>query len=513
MSHIGKIGFLIAALSFVIVAAVRFILGAWIPFLFLLIGIAGLALVLSFISDRKLYLEFFTLRTTKHGMNMGALILLVFTLIVCVNYISVRHNKTWDVTKEKLNSLSDQSRSLLKNLKSDVDVKVFYKGADALGERQAIRQALGVYQENSNLFKVRYIDSYLENMLAQEYLAPLQDRDQEAAFMFVEYEGKRIRVDSPFGEEQITSALVKATRRGEMKVYFITGHGEKELQSEAQGGLKAMAQELESASYQTEELSLYDKSEIPSDASLVVVMGPKQPFLDSELTVLKNYLSQGGRLLLAIDPGEKHNFSSWLTQLGVIFKNNYIINLDPVSRQASAAALGVIFDRSSPMTSSLPEGKTLTIFDMASELNIDSSKPESIQVTELVKTAPTSFTMNELKSEVAAPKDPKSFTVVMGSKGKFQSSDAKEFQVVTIGDSDFFTNRLFLVGSNRDFAMNSLAALTDQDDLITIRPKQAQGNKLMLTTGAQMGMVSAGVALPVLLLLLSAVFWYRRRGA
>lgn len=513
MTNLGKIGFLVAALCLVVVAVVRFILGAWIPFLYILVALAGIALLISFISDRKLYMEFFTLRTTKHGMNMGALILLVLGLLVCVNYLAVRHNKTWDVTKEKLNSLSDQSLKVLKSADSDIEVKVFYKGADALGERQNIRQALAVYQESSPRFKVRYIDSYAENMLAQEYLSSLPDRDQEAAFVFVEYDGKRIRVEPPYGEEQITSALVKATRRGETKVYFLIGHGERELSSQTQQGLYAFSEELKSASYQSEELNLYDKSAVPEDAAMVAIIGPKQPLLDNELAVLKKYLVDGGRLFVAIDPGEKHNLSQLVRTVGVDFKNNYVINLDPLTGQASGTSIGVIFDRTSPITASLPEGKTLTLFELASELEPDTSTAKGLEVLELVKTAPTSFTMPELKAQVRAPKEQKSYPIYMSSKGKLSEEGAKEFFVVTVGDSDFLTNRLFLVGSNRDLAMNTMAALTEQDDLISIRPKQAQGNKLILTSGARLGMIIAGVSLPVVLLLLSGVFWYRRRGA
>src|SRR5690606_38639204 len=150
--------------------AVRFILGVWLPVLYIFLAIAGIAFLISVFSDRKLYFEFLTLRTTKHGLNMGALILLVIALIVCVNYVSVRHNKTWDLTVEKLNSLSDQSKKVLDAMDAEAEFKVFFKGTDALEDRQRIKQALSVFQENSSKLKVRYIDSYVENALAQEYL-------------------------------------------------------------------------------------------------------------------------------------------------------------------------------------------------------------------------------------------------------------------------------------------------------------------------------------------------------
>lgn len=518
MSKMGKIGFLVAALCFVVAAAVRFILGAWIPFLYLLIALAAAALVLSLISDRKLYLEFFTLRTTKHGMNMGVLILLVTALLVCVNYLSVRHNKTFDLTVEKINSLSEQSQKVLKSLESDLTVKVFFKGADALPERQEVTQTLNVFREYSSRVKIQFIDAYVDNALAQEYLAALPDRDQAPVFVFVEYGGKRIRVEPgftppQFGEEQVAQALVKATRKEEMKVYFLTGHGERELVSESQQGLLAFKQELESASYVVEELSLFEKAQVPADASIVMVIGPKKPLLEGEITVLKNYLSQGGRMVIALDPGEQQNLSPLVRELGVDFKNNFVIFLDPTKGQASGTSLGLVFDKGHPVTSSLVEGKTLTLFDLTSELTVDAAKPESIRVSELVKTSPNSFLMKELKTEVTAPAAQKSYSIFMEAQGKLTSQAPRDFKAIIVGDSDFVTNRLFLVGSNRDLTMNAVAELSDQKDLISIRPRQSKGTQLILTGPARLAMITAGVSLPVLLLLMSGVFWYRRRGA
>lgn len=512
MSKVGKIGFLVAALCFVVVTAIRFILGVWLPVLYILLAFAAIAFVISILSDRRLYLEFLTLRTTKHGMNMGALILLVLVLIVCVNYISVRHNKTWDLTSEQLNSLSDQSKKVLAGLNADAEFKVFFKGTDALEDRQRIRQALSIFQENSSKVKVRYIDSYVENALAQEYLAALPDKDQEAAFAFIDIEGKRIRIDSPYGEEQITSALIKASRRSEKKIYFLTGHMERELTSESQQGLQGFYNELISASYKPEELSLVDKASVPEDAGLVAIVGPKAPLLDSEISVLKEYLKKGGRLLIAVDPGERHNLSQLTRAIGVDFKNNFIINLDPLTRQASGTAIGVDFDPQHPVTTAFPIGKTLTLFDLASELGRDPSLPESIKLVELVKTSPMSFVLKEIKSQVPPPKEQKSFPLMIAASGKLEDG-TQDFNVIVSGDSDYLTNRLFLVGSNRDLAMNSLASLTDQSDLISVRPKQAKNTQMILTSGSRLGMIMAGISLPIFLLLLSGVFWFRRRGA
>ena len=47
-----------------------------------------------------------------------------------VNYIAVKKAKSWDLTKDKIFTLSDQTVGVLKGLKSDVKVQAFYAGSE-----------------------------------------------------------------------------------------------------------------------------------------------------------------------------------------------------------------------------------------------------------------------------------------------------------------------------------------------------------------------------------------------
>src|SRR5262245_15566375 len=98
MSTPSKICFVVAFVLLVISAATLFMVGQWINLIYVLLGLAALLVVGAILIDVKLYWDFFTMRTTKHGMNMGMLILLAVTFMVCVNYLANKHNKTWDLT-------------------------------------------------------------------------------------------------------------------------------------------------------------------------------------------------------------------------------------------------------------------------------------------------------------------------------------------------------------------------------------------------------------------------------
>jgi ABC-type uncharacterized transport system involved in gliding motility auxiliary subunit len=533
MSFKAKASFLAAFLLVIVGFVVQFMTGAWLPINSVLLAVAGLALVFGVAVDYRLYWEFFTMRTTKHGINMGGMILLTFTGLVCVNYLSQKHNKTWDLTQEKLNSLSEQSSQILKSLDDDLVVKVLYRPMAGQDERQVdvkqrIKQNLAIYMDNSSRIKIRYVNAYVDQAEALRYLSDQPDRDAVPGMAFVEYKGKRIRIDEPFEESQITAAMIKATRQNESKIYFLSGHGEKDIQSEADPGLRDFAKALGDSSFKVEALSLLEKKEIPTDAAVIAIIGPAVGFLDQELQELRKYLERGGKLLIAADPGQRHNLANLTKPLGVEFQNNYVMTMAPLQNAGPAAILGRSFDSGSDVTKSFLMGETFTLFPVASELKIAPDKQANLEVREIVKSDKNSFTIVDPTKPLTGRPETRQVTVAMSVKKsavsqvddateKTEKTDKTEktpaFEAVIFGDSDFMTNRGLLIGMNRELALNAVAALADQKDLLSIKPKVAKGSILTLTNAARWTVLISALLLPVVLLISSGVMWFRRRGA
>ncbi len=528
MSKASKICFFSAFLCLVVLAAFQVMAGGWVAFNYILLGAAGVLIGLAIFMDLKLYWDFLTMRTTKHGMNMGAMILLTVTLLVCVNYLANKHNKTWDLTQEKLNSLSEQTTKLLDGLTENLEVKVFYKGPESAELKAKIKQSLKMYQEYSNKVKVQFVNMYVEQQLALQYLTGQNDIESAAVMLFIDHKGRKVRVDE-FDESGLTAGIIKVTRVGAAKVYFVQGHGEKDMTSDDDQGLGQFVKALTEASYEVEPLNLLDKKDVPEDAAAVGIIGPVMPYLENELQALRAYITRGGRVFLALDPGVRHNLAGLAKTMGVEFSNNYIFSMLQVQGQGPATVLGRRFDSGSEITKSIPSGTAYAIFPLASELK--SAGEKSFEVKELVKSDERSFTVTDPTKPVTT--QPKTQAVAIGfdvkgtieplaaaaSKGKKDEKPATEttvgkaFQAVIFGDSDFISNRALFVGVNRDLAMNAFAELTNQKDLISIKPKLPKGTIVMLTQYSRLTIIVLLMALPVLLLVSSGVMWFRRRGA
>ena len=85
-------------------------------------------------------------------------------------------------------------------------------------------------------------------------------------------------------------------------------------------------------------------------------------------------------------------------------------------------------------------------------------------------------------------------------------------KIVAFGDSDFVSNEFYTSRDNSDFFLNSVNFLTDDYDLISIRPKVFPVRELVLTANQRDFIQwSSWFLPPTLLLVIAALIWWRRR--
>jgi ABC-type uncharacterized transport system involved in gliding motility auxiliary subunit len=530
VSKLGLVSLLVAGISFIIMLVTRFLIGHWMDLLWapLATGVAGLIGLMAL--ESKTLFEFLTMRTTKNGLNMGVIVGLAVVILASINFMSVRYDRAFDFTEEKINSLADQSVTVLDSLEEDLTFQVFYRGEEAAGDKARIKANLEMYQKTNKKVKVRFYNTYTENLRALQYLGPLPDKDKFQLFTFAEYKDKKVRVAHTlvrnpatnrqsigYNEQQLTSAIVKATRSEVKKLYFLTNHGERSIEDSEAYGLTGLLEALKDSSFEVNELDFSSNPEIPSDAVAVAIIGPRSPLLDVEIDLLLKYAESGGKLLLAADPGERHNLALLTKPLGVEFVNNYVLSpLAQLSGRSMASAMGTAYSADSEITRKFNEW---TIFDLASELK--TADGGQYTTTEFVKTSPQSFSAPSLQNIQGAKQ--RTHSLAISSTGKYkrvnpvaeqaETAGQTEFSLLVFGDSDFMTNQGIIHGLNRDLALNSFLFLSDEKEMISIRPKQLKGTKIELTTSAQRGVILGGVALPLSMFVLSSIIWFRRRGS
>ena len=87
-----------------------------------------------------------------------------------------------------------------------------------------------------------------------------------------------------------------------------------------------------------------------------------------------------------------------------------------------------------------------------------------------------------------------------------------ETRVVVFGDSDFPSNAYAGIPGNMNFFANAISWLAQQENLIAIRPTEAQDRRVTMTARQQAGVFwAAMVVMPGLVFLAGIYNWWRRR--
>jgi ABC-type uncharacterized transport system involved in gliding motility auxiliary subunit len=509
MSRLGKILFLISGLSVVGFLAARFILEGFVPALWAPLGLFLGSFLAAIFVDRQMYFEFMTMKTTKHGMNMGVMILSVVVMLAAVNFVSIRHYKTFDFSLAQQNTLSDQSIRLLKSLDSELKILFFYKdGADeAQQNRKAFQSLVKRYQDNSAKVSLDFVEVNKRPDLAEQY-----NVNKGGGVVFVEYKGKRNRIEK-IEEQEITGAIAKATRDKDKNVYLVTGHAEGGLEDTRDpNGLAQLKGLLEGNRYLLKPLPLATKPEIPKDADVVLIIGAKQSFLEVELGAIEKYLQEGGNLFVALDPSTDHGLKPLLEKVGVKLSDNYIINVMQTAFGKVAdpsATPGTEFSSSNNITKVFGKNE-FVLFRMPQGLE-KVNPPSGVTIDDIVKAGENSFGYPDNKFEGQGTSGP--FTLVASVKGKWPSG-SKDFQLVVAGDSDFLNNQMLYRNLNRDLMLNSILTLAKEENMVSITPKEIAATELTLTENKfYMFLFAFVIPLPILMLVSSGLLWYRRRNA
>lgn len=531
LSKVGRILFAFSGLAFVILAVCRLIYGGWHPSFWVPLVLTVAFFVGGVVKDWRALREITGMRSTKYGMNMGALILTALVGLVCVNFLADRYNKKFDWTAEKLNSLSEQSVKAAKALNADTELVLLYGRQSGGGDDPAnspeqvekhVKILADMYEGVTPKIKFTAYNALTRPDLAQKF------EYNFGPYAFFATQGERkVKID-PATEESVTRALLRLERDKKKTIYFTKGHGEHLLDQKDEVGLSTLKDDL-SVTYDLKTFALFEtKNVVPDDAAAVAIIGPNQQFLDDEIKALKDYLARGGHLLIALDPGTKQNLAGLVRSIGIDFTNEYVF--DGRSRALKAApqlVLGTTFvagnAQGGEITRSIrQDGQAFTLFELASHLRKAADKPAGITVEPLISTDVQTGSVAELKNDMVI-KANGPHIIAMTAKGHYAAAasvtppptaDAgKEFTAIVFADSDFIANRLIQNNLNRDMVENSFSWLAADNDLISIRPREPKATKLHMMGADFVTLIVLLFFISVVLFGASIGFWWRRRLA
>ena len=503
----------------------------WVPYA-RYAAFTGLALILVYIATQwREVADSFGGRKTRLGTIAGSTVLVVLALLVAANYLASRRNKRWDLTANQQFSLSDQTKQIRQKLDAPLAMKVF----DRPAEFDRFRDRLGEYSYLSKQVSVEYIDVDKQPVLAT------QNQVQSYGTVVLDYKGRTERVVSS-DEQQLTNGLIKLITGQQRKIYFLQGHGERDIASNERNGYGSVVSGLQSDNFATDTLVLAQKGSVPADASVVVVAGPSADLLQPEIELLKAYAEKGGKLVVLIDPPSKPgdppltNLIAFLHEWAIDAGNDIVVDASGVGKLIGA-------DESVPVAARYPshaivnDFRLLTAFPYARSVTPVSAGVNGRTAQMFIETSPNSWGETDIAGlltsgkveqdktkdmqgpvpigaavSIPAPAAPAPPAAPAGQP-KADEPPKPETRMAVVGDSDFAANYALGISGNRDLFLNIVNWTAQQETLISIRPKDPDDRRLTLTASQQNGLFYLSLfVVPAAVWGLGIWNWSRRRG-
>jgi ABC-type uncharacterized transport system involved in gliding motility auxiliary subunit len=439
----------------------------------------------------------------------------IYTLIVIgilgvLNFLANRYSKSFDATANKKFTLSDQSAKIAKNLKDDVVITYWDRGADFTNAEGLFDR----YKALSPKITVEYQDTDKKRTeaLADGVKSPLPN-------IFVKV-GNKTELAKSLTEEEVTGAMVRALKGGDREVCFTGGYGEASTADSTGGEGFGLVKDLTAKNnYKTNVISLIPKPEIPAECTILVVGGPKRNYLQPAVDAIKMYVENGGRALIMLDPplqfkssiDENPDLVAVLDSWGIKMDKDLVLDLSGVGQLFGLGPELPIVTKyqSHPIVNEMKD--QATGFPIVRSLQV--GKGDKTMVSALLSTTDDAIATEDLKNPKVDVKAAKPGARVLAAAGTYTTGKENgEGRFVVVGTSRWIGNGFLTFNGNRDLYMNMLNWLSSDADLISIRPKDPEDRRLnMNPRQASLLFYFSMVMIPLVIILGGAGVWWKRR--
>src|SRR5215471_3998519 len=234
-------------------------------------------------------------RSTRYGANAALYSSAFIGLLIAINYLAARYPRQFDLTTERVFSLSPQSLNVVKNLQHPLHLYGFVQEG-----RSPTAEAL--YQEYA----------YASPKISYELIDPNRHPELADRFKVTTMNTTHLQYGGGKGdgtnvtdlnEEAITNGILKLTSAGSKQVCFTSGEGEADPDdAENPNGFAGFKKALEGENYQIKKLNLVTEASVPDDCAVLVVAGPTRPLVPHVIKAINGYLNHGGRVLAMFQP-------------------------------------------------------------------------------------------------------------------------------------------------------------------------------------------------------------------
>lgn len=406
----------------------------------------------------------------------------------------------YDISSSKLYSITSNTKVVVNNLQQDVTIYWVVQAdqedeiiENLLGKYESLSSRIDVVKKNPDVFPTfteQYTDEEVPN---NSIIVESGDRYRYISYDSI-YETELdtysyTYVTSGFdGEGAITSAIDYCVTEDLPQLYVLEGHGEGELPT-------TFAESLEKENVVLNSISLLTVDAVPEDADALMIYAPQSDISEAEAAMLKEYASDGGKLLVIAGPVsgvEFTNLNSLLSDYDVTMNEGIVIE---GSRENYTGYPNMLLPNmaSHSITDPLIEDRYYPIVPLSQGMTIGSTSNGT--VTELMFTSGYAFSkvagfeLDTYEYEEGDIEGPFTVALTIDTNGGGQ--------IVWFSASDFLDDmyNAYSSGANVDLAMNAVSSLLGEREAISIRSKSFNYNYLTISedTASTLKLLMIGV--------------------
>ena len=264
-------------------------------------------------------------RAGRYAANTLIMVAALTAILVLLGYISYENSYRLDVTATRQFTLAPQTEQVLDGLEEPIRATIYSSPTDTRHEliRRQAEDFFFEFNRRNSGFSYDFVDPDLTPAQARrdgvtEYPSiafSATDSERNPYLVTPQFFGEEFTL----AEQDLVSALLIATGEQQKVVYFTTGHSERNttdasVESDGYGLARAG---LLGDNYIVRTLNLREVEEVPEDAAVVIMAGPRNSILKDEREMVERYLLNGGRGLFLIDDAINTQMNTTFAKFGV----------------------------------------------------------------------------------------------------------------------------------------------------------------------------------------------------
>jgi ABC-type uncharacterized transport system involved in gliding motility auxiliary subunit len=465
-------------------------------------------------------------RSARFGYNAVLYTAVFFGLVVVANIFVIQNNQRWDLTEQGVYSLSEKSVNVIKGLKQPLrivamDTSKMMSLAGGVDPERA-RELLELYKyHNPKEVSFEILDPRTKPVEVERLGM------KQGNLLYIEYgEGAQSAISriNTVDEQSVTNAIVKLTKGISKKIYYIEGHGEPDIGTDTESGMRSFVDALGDEHLTIEGLMLPRVGKIPDDAAVVMLASPKLKLQVAEQEALVDYVTKGGRLIMLGNPEDGGNpeVQALAKRFDIEVGNDVILDAESQMFFGGPQIFVAMGFNPHAITSKL-SGRQPPVFSFASSVVAPKGEVSGVTYTELLRSGPNSWAERDT-TRLFDPKDGKASLGAEDLKGPVPIAVAMErtvsqggdkepivARVVVVGDATWLRNDSFGAMGNRDLILNMVNWAAGEEGSIAIGPKQMRRSMAVFSQATIKTILALSFLGPELMLLLGLFVWWRRQ--